>query len=285
LVRRFGVIAGSGLLPITLAEQLHHNGNMPLVIGIAGEAEPALKAFDYVDLPLEKIAYAFPLLKSHGATHVVFAGGVRRRPKIRSLRVPFALWPELPVALFALKRGDDGLLGTIVKMFERQGISVVGAHEILPDQIAPFGVLTGSMPALSFHETIRMGVGVASTIGRYDIGQAVIALGRRVIAIEGIEGTDQMLSRITSLRAEGRIDAHAKPILIKLAKPGQELRADMPVIGPTTIELCSAAGIKLICLSAGSTMVMDVGSTVAQAKMAGISVIGIDPAEWNEATP
>ena len=277
---RYGIVAGNGLLPLTLANRLSEQGNQPVIIGIEGEAGDALSAYNCTLLPLERIAYSLPHMKKSGVTHVILAGGVRRRPQTLKLRVPMVIWRDLPAALFALKRGDDGLLAAMVRMFERHGLKVIGAHDILPDHVAPYGVVVGSSPMKSLKLTIQAGVNAATIIGAHDIGQAVVAMGCRVIAVEGLEGTDQMLARVAALRKEGRIDASAKPVLIKLAKPGQELRADMPVIGPATIEGCKAAGISLICISAGSTMIMDVGNTLSQATLAGIDIYGIDPNEW-----
>jgi UDP-2,3-diacylglucosamine hydrolase len=278
--KRFGIIAGNGLLPVTVAQRLAARGESPFIIGIEGEAGDGLRLHDFALLPLEKIAYSVPLFKKHGVTHVVFAGGVKLRPKASKLRVPVSLWPDLPTALLALKRGDDGLLATMVKMFERHGIAIMGAHEILPDHVAPFGVIAGVKPKVNLNPTILVGVKAAKIIGIHDIGQAVVALGRRVIAVEGIEGTDQMLGRVAALQAEGRIQLKADLVLVKIAKPNQELRVDMPVIGPATIEGCRAAGIDLICISAGSTMIMDVARTLENAKLAGVSIFGINPEEW-----
>ena len=278
--KRYGIIAGSGLLPLTLAKRLSENCVEPFVIGIEGEADNALSVYDCVSLPLERIAYSVPILQKNKVTHVVFAGGVKLRPKPLSLRVPVKLWPDLPAALLGLKRGDDGLLATMVHMFERHGLKIIGAHDILPDHVAPYGVVSGSVPVQASHATIRAGVSAAILIGAQDIGQAVVAVGRRVIAVEGIEGTDQMLARVAGFRKDGRIDAKARPVLVKLAKPNQELRADMPVIGPATIDGCYAAGISLICVSADTTMIMDVENTLKQAKIAGVDIFGIQPNEW-----
>ena len=235
---------------------------------------------DCVLLPVEKIAFALPILKKAGANRVIFAGGVKRRPKPSSLRVPMSLWLEIPSILVALGRGDDSLLVALVNMFERHGMKIIGAHEVLPDHVAPNGVIAGAKPKASIEPAIRAGILAATIIGAQDIGQAVVAMGRRVIAVEGIEGTDQMLARVAALRAEGRIQRGAELVLVKLAKPKQELRADMPVIGPTTIEGCKSAGITLICISAGSTLMMDVAQTLEQAKSAGLSIFGVNPEEW-----
>ena len=283
--KRYGIIAGNGTLPLAVAVRLAALGAEPVIIGIDGEADSKLTAFGCSFIALEKIAFSLPEFKNRGVTHVVFAGGVMRRPKATALRVPVALWPDLPAALMALKRGDDSLLVTLVKMFERHGIKIVGAHEILPDHIAPRGIIVGEKPATSLHAAIKAGVVAATAIGGLDIGQAVVAMGRRVIAVEGLEGTDEMLARISDLRTAGKIESRAKPVLVKLAKPRQELRADMPVIGPSTIEVCQHAGINLICIGADTTMMMDVGLIQTVAKSAGITVYGIDPAEWGDTSP
>lgn len=281
--KRYGIVAGSGLLPITLAERLTAEG-VPLQIArIAGEADPALNVYNGIELSLERIAHALPFFKMNGTTHLIFAGGVKRRPNVAALRVPVSLWSSLPSIALALTRGDDGLLATLVRLLERHGISMVGAHDILPDHVAAYGVISGTKPLITLNPTIAAGVHAAVIIGTHDIGQAVVAFGRRVIAVEGIEGTDQMLARVAALRATGRINSRAKLVLIKIAKPGQELRADMPVIGPDTIAGCKAAGIGLICVSANSTMIMDVERTIHEAKLAKVSIIGIDPAEWETA--
>jgi UDP-2,3-diacylglucosamine hydrolase len=278
--RRIGIIAGSGLLPLTLARRLVAQGETPVMIGMEGEAGPELAEFNPVSLSLERIAYAVPFFKKQGVTHAIFAGGVKRRPKASALRVPVAIWPDVPRVLLALKRGDDGLLGVLVSMMERHGIAMIGAHDILPDHVASYGVIAGSKRDKKLEPVIQVGVAAALIIGSHDIGQAVVVLGRRVIAVEGLEGTDQMLKRVAELRSAGRIENKAELVLIKIAKPDQELRADMPTIGPDTIFGCQAAGIHTICISAGSTLIMDVKQTVGQAKAFGISITGIDPQEW-----
>ena len=277
---RYGLVAGNGLLPVKLVERLRAMGQQPSIVGIEGECDPSLTTSNDAILPLEKIAYALPILKKAGANRIIFAGGVKRRPKISALRVPIMLWPDVPSVVLALNRGDDSLLVAVVKMFERRGLKIIGAHTILPDHVAPFGVAAGTFPDGSYTDTIRTGVAAADIIGGLDIGQSVVVTGRRIIAVEGIEGTDQMLKRVASFRVNGQIDANAKPVLIKLAKPGQELRTDMPVIGPKTIENCVAAGIALICISANTTLIMESEQTLQTARAAGISIIGIDPADW-----
>ncbi|MGL4406278.1 MAG: DUF1009 domain-containing protein, partial [Notoacmeibacter sp.] len=100
--KRYGIVAGNGILPLTLAKRLKENATPPFIVSIAGEAHSDLSQYSGTALPLEKIAYSLPVLKQHGATHVVFAGGVKQRPKPLALRVPLSLWPEVPGAVYAL---------------------------------------------------------------------------------------------------------------------------------------------------------------------------------------
>jgi UDP-2,3-diacylglucosamine hydrolase len=279
---RYGVIAGSGQLPIDVARSLAEAGRNPFVIRIAGEADAALLAFSGAELPVSHIAHAVLTLKRAGVAKVVMAGGVGRRPSPWSLRVPLRLWPSLPSALGGLRSGDDRLLRLLIALFERHGLQVVGAHEILPEHVAPLGVIHGRSAPPGLAPAIRSGVAAALALGRLDIGQAVVAAGKRVIAVEGLEGTAEMLARVVRLREAGRLQFGAACILVKLAKPGQELRADMPAIGPDTITSCKAAGVHWIFLSAGSAMVLDAANVAAAATEAGISIIGIDPSQWDQ---
>jgi UDP-2,3-diacylglucosamine hydrolase len=175
-----------------------------------------------------------------------------------------------------LSRGDNDLLSFLVRLMERHGITIVGAHEILPDHVAPFG-RAGVKGVSERQSTLAAdAIKAALAIGRLDIGQGVVAIGRRIVAVEGAEGTDAMLARIAELRLLGRVHATEPAILAKLAKPEQELRADMPTIGPKTIEGAKAANIAQIYLSANAALIMEAGRTIAAADAAGIAIIGVD---------
>ncbi len=274
---RVAVVAGSGRLPLDVIEGIARTGGTPLLVRIRGETDrnAAFDRFDSAEVGLGEFARLVPLLKSRGVTHLVLAGGIARRPRLSEIRINMLLLRHLPRVLKGLASGDNGLLSLLVGGIEREGIRVLGAHEIVPDLLAGEGVLTRARPVGSDQRDIDAAFLAARTIGALDVGQGAVAIGGRVIALEGIEGTDQMLERVASLRGHGRLAGRTRGVLAKCAKPGQELRADLPTIGPATIETAHAAGLAGICVEAERTIVLERGPTVERADELGIFLIGL----------
>jgi DUF1009 family protein len=274
---RVAVIAGSDRLPLDIAEGLSAIGKPPLVVMIEGEASPALASFEHAVLAVEDLAGLVPLLRQRGVTHAVLAGGIARRPRLSALKPRLALLALLPQLLRALRKGDDGVLRALVTHIEASGIKVVGAHEILPELLADEGVIAGRPPLDADWPDLEAACTAARAIGGLDIGQGAVAIGGRVIAVEGIEGTDGLLDRVRQLRTHGRIAGIQRGVLVKCAKPGQEQRADLPAIGPATITGAHAAGLAGIGLQAGGSLVLEYRGVVEQAERLGIFVIGLRP--------
>jgi len=274
---RVAVIAGSGRLPANVVDGLVASGHAPFVVLAAGEADDdtALRAHDHVTLEIEDFATLIPLLRKKGVTHVVMAGGVGRRPNWWRMRPTPSLLSVAAKALYALSRGDDGLLRTIVRVFEDKGFKVVGAHEIVPDLLAVEGLLTKASPTAADRRDLDAALAAAKAIGGLDIGQAAVAIGGRVIALEGIEGTDGLLERTKALRSHGRIAAAKRGVLVKCAKPSQELRADLPAIGLVTVEGAHAAGLAGIGVEAGRSLILDHAAVIARADALGLFVVGL----------
>lgn len=274
---RVAVVAGSGRLPVNVADSLAQAGLRPFIISVAGETDPAtsLSSYDGAELPIERFADLFSLLRRERITHVVLAGGISRRPVWRAVRPSLALLRILPSAVAALTRGDDGLLRILVDQIEKTGVKVVGAHQIVPDLIAVEGKMGAHAPLAADWADLRAGLEAARAIGALDIGQAAIAIGGRAIALEGIEGTDLLIQRVRDLRNNGRIAGRKRGVLVKCAKPGQELRADLPTIGPATIDAAHAAGLAGIGVEAGRSLVLDFGEMVERADRLGLFVVGL----------
>ena len=275
---RYGLVAGNGSLPVAVAERLAAQGHSPLVARIAGEADPVLARFDGDEFTLERIASVVPAMSNAGVTHAIMAGGVRRRPRIADLRVPRALWLDLVQVVPGLRSGDNALLTVLVRVFERHGMAVVGAHTVLPDHVASVGQIGACAPRASDNAAADAAIAAARAIGTLDIGQAVVAVGTRIVAVEGVEGTDAMLARVRQLREDGRVDASRPAVLAKMLKPNQDARADMPTIGPHTIANAAAAGVRRICISADGTLIMNVADTIRLADEAGIALVGVGEA-------
>ena len=172
----------------------------------------------------------------------------------------------------AFRLGDDGLLKAVISTIESYGFRVVGAHEIVPDILAPeVGTITRKKADQASIADMRAARAAAIMIGSLDIGQAAIAVGSRGVALEGVEGTDAMLQRVAELRIAKRINRKGG-VLVKCAKPQQEVRADLPAIGVSTVENAVKAGLKGIAIEARRTLILGYAETIAAANEAGIFI-------------
>lgn len=280
---KIAIVAGSGRLPIDLAESLAARGRTPFVALVRGEADHALSSYDHEEIEIENFAGLAPLLKRNGATHAVFAGGISRRPRLSRLKPSLALLQLLPRVLANISKGDDGVLRALAGVVESYGIKMVGAHEIAPDLLAPAGSMTAAVPEKSDWRDLEAAREAALAIGALDIGQAAVAIGGRAIALEGIEGTDGLLDRVRDLRSNGRIAGKKRGVLVKCAKPGQELRLDLPTIGPSTVTAAHAAGLAGIGVEAGHSLVLDARNVVSEADRLGLFVVGLPSTKRNSA--
>lgn len=276
---RIAVIAGGGALPVAVVRTLAARGEAPFVILIAGEVEDE-QAFGDVErttLAVEHFGQVLPLLKKHGVKRLVLSGNIVRRPNLRRVRWNLSTLALLPRVAAGLLRGDDGLLRTIIEIAEANDISVVGPHEIVPDLLAPEGTLTRIAPTARDRRDVEAASEAALAIGRLDIGQAAIAIGGRAIALEGIEATDGLLARTAGMRGHGRLAGKTRGVLVKRCKPRQERRADLPAIGPQTIEGAHAAGLAGVAVDAGRSFILDFDRTIARADELGLFVVGLPP--------
>ncbi|TIP00369.1 MAG: DUF1009 domain-containing protein [Mesorhizobium sp.] len=274
---KVGIIAGGGRLPVEVADGLVKHGFAPFIIIAAGEVdrEADFAAYDREKLALEDIGRLFPLLRRQGITHLVLAGEIKRRPRLSNIRPTLGLLAIIPSVVRALRRGDDGLLKILTRALETRGVKVVGAHEVVPELTAGEGTLTAAGPNQSDWRDIEAARKAAKAIGALDIGQAAIAIGGRAVALEGIEGTAGLLDRMRDLRGHGRLAGKARGVLVKCAKPGQELRADLPTIGPQTVEAAHAAGLAGIAVEAGRSLILEGPTTLARANAFGLFIVGL----------
>ena len=195
--------------------------------------------------------------------------GPVRRPSLASIRPDWRAAKFLArIGLRAL--GDDGLLGAIIKEFELEGFRVVGVHDVLGSLLAPEGPLGAIVPDAEARADIERGLEVARAIGAVDVGQAVVVQQGIVLGVEAVEGTDALIERAGRLKREG-----PGGVLVKIAKPGQERRADLPTVGVGTVQAAARAGLRGIAVEASMALVMDRPAGAAAADRAGLFVIGI----------
>ncbi len=268
-----GILAGGGTLPGRVAAAAEAAGRAVFLVGLEGFAEPAVLApFRHSFVRLGAAGRILALLREHGCRDIVLVGPVKR-PSILDLRPDgegARILARIGRAAFA---GDDGLLAAVVRVLAEEGFSVVGAHEILTEAVGPRGVLGREAPDAAALADISRGVAVVRALGAADVGQASVVQQGIVLAVEAIEGTDAMLTR-----AGGLARAGAGGVLVKLVKPGQDRRADLPTIGPRTVAAAAAAGLTGIAYEAGGTILTDRAGLVQAADDAGLFLIGIDPA-------
>jgi len=276
-VRKLGLIAGGGDLPVTLADHCRQVGRPLFVIRLAGFAQPQLAAFDGVEAGLAELGKGINALRRAGCQAVCFAGKVDRpdlgrlKPDLRGLRA-------LPGAVAAARRGDDALLSFLLKEFESEGFAVEGAHQVMQALTIPAGPLGRHAPTQSQERDIASALEAARAIGSLDAGQAAVACDGLILALEAQEGTDLMLERVASLPIDLRGTRDApRGVLAKACKPGQELRVDLPTIGPRTVRLAADAGLCGIVGEVERLLIVDRARTVRIADDLGLFILGAPP--------
>jgi len=265
------ILAGGGRFPILVAEAARAAGRPVTLAGIRGEADPAIAAFDHVWIGRGHVSRLIRLARARGARQLVIVGGMKERRMPRLSEVDLA---DLFVVLRhwrLLTHGEDGILRRIARLFEARGLRVVGAGEAAPQLLMPTGALGRVVPDAAARAAIAVGVDAATRHGRGDLGQGVIVVGETVAAKEGWAGTDAMLAAFAAAPRA----TEGPAVLVKCPKPIQDLRLDMPAIGPETIRSAAAAGLSGIAVVAGATLVADRAELVAAADAAGLFVFGV----------
>ena len=264
-----GIVAGGGRLPRIVADHAAAQGRSVRIAALSGHADPATVAgYPHLWGALGQAGTLGEWLYHQGVRDLCLIGPVRR-PAWSEL-VPDFHTAKFLASVMPKALGDDGLLRAIKDKLESVGFRVIGAHEILGELVAPEGLLTRTEPHADHHRDIDLGIRHARAIGRLDIGQAVIVQSGLTLAVEAIEGTDAMLGRAADLRRQG-----PGGVLVKLCKPQQDRRLDLPTIGIDTVRLACAAGLAGIVIEAGRTLIVDRDRTLACADEAGLFIQAI----------
>jgi UDP-2,3-diacylglucosamine hydrolase len=267
-----GILAGGGGLPEQIAESAQRAGRQVHIVAIEGEAEATIARFPHLWVNWGAIGRMTASLRAAGAHDLIIVGSVTR-PDLRKVRPDLGLIKAIPTIVKLFGGGDDHVLRNVVRFFEAQGFAVRGVADVAPELLAGPGALGRIAPAPVYKSDAARGFALIEALGAADVGQAVVMRDGRALAIEAAEGTDRMLARL----AEGGDRRASGAILVKGAKPGQELRVDMPVIGPRTIEHAARIGLAGIAVEAGCVLIAERAAVVAQADASGLFVAGIAP--------
>lgn len=259
---RLAILAGAGHLPVALAAT-NDDAFVVAFSGMATNVEP------HFSVRFEHLGALFQRLHEEGVTRVVMAGGMSR-PSLDVSALDEAMTKIAPRLMQAMAGGDDGLLRLVIKIFEEQGFQVVGAHSLLPDLTASEGLLAGIEPDEQSIADIGRADAILGTLSPVDVGQAVVTEGGVCLGIETIQGTDALLNFVASTPSHLR---RGKGVLVKRPKTGQDLRVDMPAIGPSTVEKAANAGLAGIVISPSTVLVLERETLVAKAEELGLFVL------------
>jgi hypothetical protein len=273
-----GIIAGGGELPIAIAQAAQDSGRAIFVVALDGMARASdVDPFPHGFVSLGELGKAIKLLQHAGCEEVTLAGKVAR-PEFSKLRLDARGALALPRIMAAALKGDDALLRTLLAIFEKEGMRVIGSAQAARNLLAPLGPLGRLKPLPADDADILHAFRVVAAMGALDIGQAAVVCQGLVLAVEAAEGTDAMLERVAALPAALRgSPAHRKGALAKAAKPHQERRVDLPVIGVRTVELVAEAGLSGIAVEGGAALIMGRARVVEAADRYGIFVYGFAP--------
>lgn len=262
-----GLIAGNGAFPLLFARTARQEGLG--VVAVAHEGETAAELATEVDsitwVKVGQLDTIIRTFQAHGVRRAVMAGGIRKA----ALMAQFAPDDRALRFLASLSQWtDDALLRGVAAELESEGIAVVASTLFLASILTPAGTLTVREPDEAQWLDIRYGMAVAKGVGAWDVGQTVVVKARMVLAVEALEGTDAALRRGGALARGGAV-------AVKVSKPGQDLRFDVPAIGPATIAVCAEAGIAVLALEAERTLLLERTQLMAAARAADIALVGV----------
>lgn len=280
-VSTFGLLAGWGHYPIVIARTLRQRGVRVVCVGVKDHADPHLRTHcdQYVELGMGKLGTASRFFRRHGVKTATMAGKIHKVVLFHRdfLVKHFPDWKGVCVFFphFLTKtkdRKDDTLLTALVDYFAREGVHFAPATDFLPELLVKTGVLSQRQPTASELKDIRFGWELAKELGRLDVGQTVAVKGRAVLAVEAVEGTDLCIRRAGELCASGGFT------VVKVAKPRQDMRFDVPTIGMGTLESIVAAGARVLAIESDKTVLIDEPEVVAFANRHAITIVALpDP--------
>ena len=271
---KLGIIAGGGILPRLLIEHCRQTQRPYFVLAIENNAD---KNIITADIPHQWIRIGqagsgFKTMAKENVSEVIMIGTIHR-PTLSDLV------PDLRTAAFfariGLKSlGDDGILRALIKEIEGENIRVVGIHEVMPNLLVKQGLLTKQKPDKQALADIKRGIEVGFALGKLDVGQSVIVQQGLVLGVEGIEGTDELIKRCGTYKRNG-----VGGVLVKLRKPQQDMRIDLPTIGTQTIENLYQSGMRGLAIHAGNALIVNEQEVISLANKYGLFIQGINPAE------
>ncbi len=267
--KKLGMIAGGGMMPVEIIKHCKAAGREIFVIGLESFAsEEQLSDAPHIFAKIAEAGKMVKAFKQHNVYEIVLAGGIKR-PSFKEL-IPDWLGLKIIAKLAIKKMSDDSMFRAVIDEIEKHDFKVVGIEEVVPEMLFSEGIYGKVKPSNDDMDDIQRGITVAKALGAVDVGQAVVVQEGMVLAVEAVEGTDMMLSRASILKKEGKA-----PVMVKVLKPGQDMRVDLPAIGLQTIEQLKKYGIKGIAVESGGILLIERDAVIEMADREGIFIIGI----------
>ena len=264
-----GLIAGSGMMPVEIIRHCNRHHIPVFVIGLEPFAsEEQLSEAPHIFAKIGEAGKMMKTLRAHNVHDIVLAGGIKR-PSFKEL-IPDWEGVKIAAKLTMKKMSDDNLFRAVMDEIESRGFRIAGIEEVVPEMLFQEGIYGKVKPTKEDMDDIERGWTVAKAIGAVDVGQAVVVQEGLVLAMEAIEGTDMVLSRASQLRKPGKA-----PVMVKVLKPGQDMRVDLPAIGLQTVELFIKYGIGGIAVEAGGILLIEKDAVIKKADENGIFIIGL----------
>jgi hypothetical protein len=262
-----GLIAGGGVFPLMVADAAREKGLRVVAVAHEGETDPLLaqKVDELTWIKLGQLGHLIKALKKAGVTKTVMAGTINKKKMFENVRPDLrGLTLMSKLAIFH----DDDILRAVAGELQREGVLIVSAAEHLPELLAPRGNLTRKKPNQEEREDVEFGWNIAKELGRLDIGQCVVVRKKTVLALEAIEGTNETILRGGALAKE-------KAVVVKVSKPNQDLRFDVPSVGLETIQAMSRVKASVLAIEAGKTLIFDKVDMISYADQSSIAIVSL----------
>ena len=278
LPQRIGLIAGNGKFPFLILDAARSQGMQVVVAAIKEEASPEIEQRGAATVhwrSLGELSKLIETFKSEGVSHAIMAGQVKHKRIFSSIKPD---WRLAQLLLTLATRNTDSLIGAVAKVLADEGITVMSSTALLEPLLATEGVMTRRAPSDTEQTNITYGQAVAHHLSRFDIGQTVVIAEAACVAVEAMEGTDATILRAGEILRSPSLGREASTLsraltVVKVAKPNQDMRFDVPVIGLQTIETMKQAGATCLALDAGRCLIFDKDAVIAAANEAGICIV------------
>ena len=273
MTKTLGIIAGEGEMPISVIKAAVLKKIPFVVLNISKRKIRKKSNIEVINLSVGEIGRGIDFLKKHKCQKIVFAGRPNR-PKFSELKIDYKGLRFLPKIMSSLKIGDSAIFSSIINIFESQGFKVIAPQDIANDLVSKEIFLTSKRPSKQDIFDIKKGISIMKLIGKFDIGQAIIVSNGLIVAIEGIEGTDSLIKRSKILLDKLGSKGKKQGVLVKLPKPTQDRRIDLPTIGTRTVELCKKINLSGIAVQSNGTIILGKSKIIKSANKKGLFLFG-----------